>query len=366
MSTLSANAQLAFLEKIQRLFDEGEFSATYKFALMLTLTELAIEYGADDDAELALHLDLVAERFALWYWRQASAYGPASGDSEDGILVQNLGKQAAVINRIRGVYSDVQGNPARAPAHPEWKRVISDIRAIVHNMPLRHLQVIGGETDRFLYNYPCVNKILVLKRGISHNLRRFSPLIQQLAKAGWVQHVRSNHRNVALLGKKDDLESFMFGTPRAQLAKVSPILADMQDRRCFYGQGKLHSQVEVDHFIPWSRYPRDTAHNFVVAHRGCNNDKRDMLAAKSHLERWLDRNERRGQDLGEQLQNQGFISNLASTTEVAKWAYGEALRMRGFAWIATRRQTEMIDEGYTALFSTSQALSTRTNTPTTR
>ncbi len=350
MSALSARAQLAFLEKIQRLFDEGEFSATYKFALMLTLTELAIERGTDDDAELALPLDAVAERFALLYWRQASSYGPASEDSENGILLQNLGKQAAVINRIRDIYNDVQGNPARAPMHPQWKRTISDIRAVVHNMPLRHLQVIGGQTDRFMYDYPCTNKMLILKRGVSHNLRRFSPLIQQLAKAGWVQHIRSNRRNAPLLGKKDDLESFMFGTPRALLVRISPILSQMQDRRCFYCQGKLHSQTEVDHFIPWSRYPRDTVHNFVVAHRGCNNDKRDMLAAKTHLERWLARNDQLGQELGEQVHDLGFVSNIASTTEVAKWAYGEAFRMRGFAWIEARRQTEMVGREYLELF----------------
>lgn len=146
MSEPSARAQLAFLEKIQRLFDEGEFSATYKFALMLTLTELAIERGTDDDAELASPLDAVAERFALLYWRQANSYGPTS-DSEIGILLQNAAKQAAIINRIRNIYNDVQGNPVRALGHPQWKRTISDIRAVVHNMPLHHLQDIGGQTD---------------------------------------------------------------------------------------------------------------------------------------------------------------------------------------------------------------------------
>ena len=75
-----------------------------------------------------------------------------------------------------------------------------------------------------------------------------------------------------------------------------------------------------------------------------------MLAAKRHLERWLARNDRSGQELGEQMQEQGFVSNIGSTIEVAKWAYGEAYRMQGFAWIETRRQTEMVDRQYVALF----------------
>ncbi|ALO47620.1 HNH endonuclease [Pseudohongiella spirulinae] len=350
MSTLSAKAQLAFLEKIQRLFDEGEFTATYKFALMLTLTELAIERGTDDDAQLALPLDIVAERFMLLYWRQASTFGRATEDNKHGLLIQNLGKQAAVINRIRDIYHDVNGNPARAPGHRDWRKTVTSVRGIVHNMPLRHLQIIGGQNDRFLYDYPCLNKTLVLKRGVSHHLRRFSPLIQQLAKAGWIEHIRSNSRNASLLGKKDDLEAFMFGTPRAQLTKVAEDLTLRQNGRCFYCQKKLHDAVEVDHFIPWSRYPRDTAHNFVVAHRGCNNDKRDMLAAKKHLERWLERNDRCGHELGESLASHGFVADIGSSLEVARWAYGEAVRMQGIAWIAPRRQTEAIDPQYLAAF----------------
>jgi hypothetical protein len=37
----------------------------------------------------------------------------------------------------------------------------------------------------------------------------------------------------------------------------------------------------VDHFIPWSRYPADLGHNFVLAHDRCINAKSDYLAAYS-------------------------------------------------------------------------------------
>ena len=35
--------QLDFLQHVQRIFDEGEFVATYKFALLIALVELVIE-----------------------------------------------------------------------------------------------------------------------------------------------------------------------------------------------------------------------------------------------------------------------------------------------------------------------------------
>jgi len=41
---------------------------------------------------------------------------------------------------------------------------------------------------------------------------------------------------------------------------------------------------DVDHFIPYPLYPKDLAHNFVLAHPACNRSTSDVLAARSHLE----------------------------------------------------------------------------------
>ena len=35
-------AQLAFLTKLQRLFSEGDFTATYKFALLMALADICV------------------------------------------------------------------------------------------------------------------------------------------------------------------------------------------------------------------------------------------------------------------------------------------------------------------------------------
>ena len=64
----------------------------------------------------------------------------------------------------------------------------------------------------------------------------------------------------------------------------------MQKGVCLYCQQPLPMRAQVDHFIPWSRYPADLGHNFVLAHRGCNNAKSDYLAAEHHLAAWAERN----------------------------------------------------------------------------
>jgi len=172
-----------------------------------------------------------------------------------------------------------------------------------------------------------------LKPGVAFNLRRYQPLIQQLARAGWVNHIRSNRLNGPMLGTIDDLETFMFGASRAQLAEVARLLGPIQDHRCFYCRSKIASHAEVDHFIPWSRYPRDTAHNFVLAHRGCNNDKREMLAAHRHLNAWMNRFDRHGAEIGEALAEKGFIADPVCTAQIARWAYQEAVRMKASSWV---------------------------------
>ena len=37
--------QLAFLNKVQRLFAEGDFAASYKYALLIAIADIAVESG---------------------------------------------------------------------------------------------------------------------------------------------------------------------------------------------------------------------------------------------------------------------------------------------------------------------------------
>jgi hypothetical protein len=65
---------------------------------------------------------------------------------------------------------------------------------------------------------------------------------------------------------------------------------ELQDGRCFYCADRLSGRAgqapDVDHFIPWSRYPDDSLENLVVTHARCNNEKSDFLAAPRRIEDW--------------------------------------------------------------------------------
>ena len=96
--------QLDFLQHVQRIFDEGEFVATYKFALLIALVELAIERGDDTGAPLELDLHSIAEKFIEQYWPHAAPYSAADG--APAVLVQNHGRR----RRSSPAYAAMQVN----------------------------------------------------------------------------------------------------------------------------------------------------------------------------------------------------------------------------------------------------------------
>lgn len=331
----TAEVQLQFLQHLQRLFEDGDFVATYKYALLMSLAELAVEHG-DDGGELMLPMPAIAEKFAELYWAQTAPYATGSPGTKPIVLSQNQGKQAAVVNgllRLRQAGAQTVGDAKRLP---EWRDVVRDIARTVAGMPIQYLQNVGGGQRPFLYDYPLPRRgAVTLKPGVAFMLRAFHPLIQQLARAGWVEHVRRNQRNQAAIGQIDDLEQFMFGTSRATLASVVPVLAKLQSRKCFYCGEALRGAADVDHFIPWVKYPRDLAHNFVLAHAECNRRKSDMRAAERHLVHWVDRNAEYGSDIADEMK--GFAADVGCSHRVAHWAYEQALTSGGYGWLEGRR-----------------------------
>ena len=62
----TSDEQIRFMVNIQRLLDEGLFTASYKFALLLALAVLSIEQGDDSGEPLELTTDTIAEKFVQY------------------------------------------------------------------------------------------------------------------------------------------------------------------------------------------------------------------------------------------------------------------------------------------------------------
>ena len=333
-STPSAQEQLDFLTKIQRLFNESDFSSTYKYALLISLADLAIELGKDDDSPLELSNRQIAERFIELYWQQATPY-KTSEANQSGILFQNNGSQAAIVKAINDFRQQNNCNTSEsAKRSKEYKKLVTAVAATVAKQPINYLQNVGGGVLPFLYESNANS--ITLKSGVAYCLRRFQPLIQQLARSRWTDFIKKNTKNTPILGEKDDLNSFLFETPRKTLALVCKGLKELYGNKCFYCN-KSTLELEVDHFIPFSLYPRDLMHNFVLACPSCNRSKSDTLAAKIHLDKWVELSSKNSDAITKIGELVGVSANRDTSIAIARWGYGATTRNQNYYWLISNK-----------------------------
>ena len=142
--------------------------------------------------------------------------------------------------------------------------------------------------------------------------------------------------NANRLGTLTDLGTFLFGQERASLEAYRPILMDAQKGDCLYCHKPLSQQSQVDHFIPWSRYPADLGHNFVLAHNACNRAKSDYLAAEDHLAAWSERNRLNREELLVRFQGAALPCDHLASVQIAQWAYVQTETANGQVWVMER------------------------------
>ena len=322
MARPPADEQVAFLRHLQRLLDEGQFVATYKYALLLALAELCVETGDDSGSELGISLSAIADKFLAMYWSHTLPY-PVPGSGSDTPLSQNLGRNIAVLREI-GAFRSRIDSLAQARRHPDWTRLREATTRIVREMPLMRLQTLRGGELIFLYRNQIDEDAIRLLPGVAFHFRQFHGLVQHVVRGAWVRHIRSNPRNDTLLGQTADLEEFLFGSGRAQYPHLKEALRELQAGKCFYCGKSLGRDFQLDHFISWSRYPSDLGHNFVLADRRCNSEKSDLLADQLFLAAWQERNRTRERDLATVFERSAVSNDRVASERIAKWAYARA------------------------------------------
>jgi hypothetical protein len=339
--------QIALLLKLQRLLTEGSFTASYKFALLQAIIDLAVERGDDSDASLPIPLPDIAEKFISYYWRQVLPYVASTRPREiaagaivaDGpapygsVLRQITQPHAVILEVVLAAHTRCGGSLAAARSDTgNWQTLVRKVAQTVRAMPLWKLQSVGGQVDEFLYpnrRSETVDRI-ELRPGVMFTLRRFHGLVQELVRGEWLRFVRGLKSNRRILGESEDLYEFLFGSERASLEPHGEILRELQSGACFYCQRRIDAKAQVDHFVPWSRYPLDLAHNFVLAHASCNESKSNLLASVEHLEKWCVRNVERG--LEERFAMSGLVYDLGASRAITRWAYGLAEQSRSKVW----------------------------------
>lgn len=359
-------------ERLVALLEDGSFTSTYKFAVLVAVLDLCHEKtGAEGGPPDTLWTREVAEKVIDLYWPQATAYLHAPSR---GVLKQNSGGQAKIVSDIASFRESLRDDPlaplsrARQLDPRGWGRLVHEVEWKLIEMPLPKLQRLGNLEDRFLYELsfgdtdgvrPTRSSVrayqegrhsdfdnrLRLRAGVGEALVRLHGLLRPMIVKKWAGKVADfNELEVA------KLEQFLFGIDRVSLDPVRGPLAELHEHRCFYCQGRLTDRVEIDHFVPWSRHPENAVENLVPAHDKCNNAKRDFLAASAHVRPWRDRMVGRRADLADLARDAGFDSAAERVLGIARGIY---LRLGPTAplWIRRDELAPRGDEAFAPLLA---------------
>jgi 5-methylcytosine-specific restriction endonuclease McrA len=300
---------IGFAEKLLELLDEGRYTATYKYAVLLALIDLCLEQtqssGAPPDVITTRQL---ADKIVELYWPHTVPFARSATQS---ILRQNTTGQAEILSEILRFRERHAPDPSaplwqsRSRAMDAYGRLVNNVEWKLIEMPLLRLQTMGRSAYAFIYHINWDRDIrrsdvaayqnngigqfdnrVLLRPGVGEYLLQLNGLLRPLLQRRWASMVAQVNDL-----EESQLEMFLFGVNRMPTTAVRAAIWDAQDRRCFYCGALVRdpSRSEVDHFIPWSRYPDDGLDNFVVADRACNAAKSNSLAAADHLANWCRR-----------------------------------------------------------------------------
>ena len=344
MSAPAAEFQLNFLAKVERLLATGSFTATYKFALLIALANLAVELGDDSGRPLRLDLDDVAREFTRLYWNSARPY-----PGVNRVLNHSRTKSNAAILRLLSPHAESHGRAEDAfrRSPKETGRLIERVRReVLCRYPLYHLQLFEARGSRerlfddFLYPLPSERETariqlrsIELRPGVAACLRTLHGVIVSMAEAAWARWLRETNTS---LGADRWLETYLFGQDRASLVHLAEPLHELQSGRCFYSGRRLAAprDGEVDHFIPWSLYPCDSPFNLVLANPAVNRSKTDLLPSERHLQELARRNREQAHLLVAPLPHGcgAAADERGSVEAIIRWAYGGTRRVRRYCW----------------------------------
>lgn len=335
--SVSSTQQLDFIAYIQRLLVEGEFDATYKYALLHALADICIESPLMDDPshQLQIPLSTIVEKFIAIYWQHALPFN-ITDQNQSSLLQQRPGIQAKIITDLNRCHNLNIKNINKLKQSDNWNTLYKDTLKVIKQGPLWRLQLLAKKEECFLYEHKKGVPYITLNRGIAYCFRRFYELVIKISRNAWVDKIQSIPANQQLIGNQAQLDPFLFGINRQVITKARPILEEIQKGKCFYCQKKLTKTTEVDHFIPFAKYANDLGHNFVAAHSSCNNSKRDHLAAFEHRDRWFEQNIINNNTLLDNELSPYFNCDAERSESITIWAYQVAKQNKAQLWLGKK------------------------------
>jgi 5-methylcytosine-specific restriction endonuclease McrA len=221
-------------------------------------------------------------------------------------------------------------NQIRTYLPDDYVKALKTVEYVFKINPIPRLQNVGDSSVPFLYTYSTLDaedgnkdvhrsgdRIQWLQ-GVAQRLVILGPALRPLIEQHWMADV-ARWSNIST--ETENLQQHLFGRERRRFpSSLREGLSDLQDGKCFYCGRGFSKQQDIDHFIPWARWPNDAIENLVLADN-CNSQKSDSLAAITHLNRWIERNSVHAAKLSDLADQTEVVSAPERSLALAKSTY---------------------------------------------
>lgn len=302
-------------QRVVAILETGLRTATYKLATLMALIEHCIEHHPERPGDgLRVPIPDLARRVMEIYWRQVLPF-----DGHD--LRQSTQPRARILLAVNALRAAAASGPgalsmdiASLRVPDAYQRAIDDVTLCLAQQPLHRLQKLPGSSasDPFLYDDSFLHDqvsrstlrscgdAIELKPGVAYGLSRLAGLLKPALEIMWVEDVR--RMNKFLDADVPDVAGHLFGRERTALAAVRQPFKDAFGPHCFYCGTHLPADNPIDHVLPWSLVGIDGLTNLVLACVRCNGDKGGALPAVSIVDRVLERDRGRLDQIADELQ----------------------------------------------------------------
>ncbi len=279
-----------YFKTVNAVVKHGRMTNSYKPALLRALSD----YGAGRESSPSITWEWLAEQFLCYYWPLTVTYKlrQATVHDKDPVIMQlirgevdqlNLPSNSSVSdykNRHREAFETVVSRLST----PGRDCCLDEVVPRFHNVSRQSLAKLYKEKDR----------AILLSRGSLKFLQDNHETLRLLSIGRWVKFTEKYSAAPRLYEKIEDKPR------RNSLTRYRKTLNRLNlDVRCFYCEGLLEEEYDVEHFIPWSFVFEDKLWNLVAACSGCNGDKDVSIPSRS----WLEKLHKRNSQLAEMSQD---------------------------------------------------------------
>ncbi len=298
--TYRGSAVSESVDKIESIINRDRKTATYKFALIKALCDIALietnTVSWDDRGNVHIPVSSVVRRWTEYYWPIVSAehFIPQIRGEHDDFekpiafrsALQELAERYKEIGGLTQFVFDRDNNRIDKWTRQLLKTVSSKIRTAVINGPV-YYSGGGGNSDK-PFSYDKDRKTIVFHADIWRELVLLGHWIGDSISMRWAQLTGELSRNA--LHVRDIIHLFLNPVfPERSVNAARSVYAGARHLECVWSGKALTRSFDVDHAIPYSLRHDNSLWNLLPADPNINNHKRDKLPTQNLILRNKDK-----------------------------------------------------------------------------